>query len=210
MEHKIIVAGMGPGGAEYVVPQALKAIQEARALVGGKRLLEQYGQNNSQQKQRVIDRDIAGVMAFVDENLANQDVVVMVSGDPGYYSLLDALRRNFPGECLQVIPGISSFQLAFAKLAMPWHDAKLLSFHGRIPAKSQLKYTEDTVLGILTDAKYNSRTIPEILLEQGWPLTAKLYICSRLSYEDEQIIATNLADARKLEEYKHCVLVVTE
>ena len=83
-----------------------------------------------------------GSYEFIGENLARQDVVVMVSGDPGYYSLLDALRRGFPQEAIQVIPGISSFQLAFARLALPWHEAELLSFHGRVPAEGKLTYSK--------------------------------------------------------------------
>ena len=204
--HKIIVAGIGPGHAAYILPAAKTAIEEADVLVGGSRALADFARAGPETL--AITRDIDGVLSFIREKLAGHDVVVMVSGDPGYYSLLDALRREFSPDIIEVIPGISSLQLAFARLSLPWHDTRLLSFHGRVPTENELRYEPGTSLGLLTDAKYNSRTIPELLLDLGWPAEAELFICSRLSYGDEEIIRTTLAGAAAEKLIKHGVLVV--
>ena len=129
--HRILIAGIGPGHPDYILPAARQAISSAKVLVGGRRALEGFAHDG--QKQIPITKDIASVIGFIREELASEDVVVMVSGDPGYYSMLDALRKEFPRERLQVIPGISSLQMAFAKLSLPWHGARILSFHGRQP-----------------------------------------------------------------------------
>lgn len=39
MEHTLIVAGIGPGSKEYILPKALSVIEKARYLVGGHRAL---------------------------------------------------------------------------------------------------------------------------------------------------------------------------
>lgn len=207
MEHKIIVAGIGPGNPDYMVPEAWRAIREARVLVGGRRALSQFA-GNSVQEQCAIGADIPAVLAFIRSRLQEDDVVVMVSGDPGYYSLLDALRREFPAEAIRVIPGISAMQMAFARLALPWHEADLWSFHGRVPEEARLLYAPGRMAGMLTDGKYNSHTIPRLLMEKGWPGDAGLAVCSRLSYEDEVIIRTTLAEAENYPVYSHCILVV--
>lgn len=93
MEHKIIVAGIGPGAKEYVIPMAMQAINEANVLVGGTRALNEFSHQG--QKTFTIKADISAVMDFIKVELNDNDVVVMVSGDPGYYSLLSALRKNF-------------------------------------------------------------------------------------------------------------------
>lgn len=206
MKHKIIVAGIGPGSEAYIVPQALQAIKNAQALVGGRRALAQFSQAG--QSTMAITADLAAVLTFIRQELEQRDVVVMVSGDPGYYSLLDALRREFTPAVLQVIPGISAMQYAFARLALPWHDAKLVSFHGRVPAAAVTKYVPGKIMGMLTDSKYNSQTIPELLIKQGWPADTKLHICSRLSYEDEELIETELGKALTIAARNHCILVV--
>ncbi|MBQ7514813.1 MAG: precorrin-6y C5,15-methyltransferase (decarboxylating) subunit CbiE [Schwartzia sp.] len=208
MEHRIIVAGIGPGHPAYVLPAAAQAIREAAVLVGGARALADFARLG--QRIMIIRGDIPAVMAFIRESLATEDVVAMVSGDPGYYSLLDALRREFPPERISVIPGISSIQFAFARLALPWHDATLLSFHGRQPAEEDLAYLPGRLLGMLTDTKYNSQTIAALLMERGWPPETRAAVCSRLSYEDETIWRTTLEEAARSEARKNCVMVVTE
>ena len=200
------MAGIGPGNPDFVLPAARAAIEGAEVLVGGSRALADFARQG--QETMTIRGDIAAVLAFIKEKLEKTHVVVMVSGDPGYYSLLDALRREFPPRSLIVIPGISSLQMAFARLALPWHEARLASFHGRVPQEEELAYRKGALLGLLTDRVHNSRTIPPRLMELGWPSEAKLHICSRLSYEDEAILHTTLGEAASAPEISHGILVV--
>ena len=205
MSNKIIIAGIGPGSVDYISPAALHAIKSAKVLVGGKRALSYFAADS--QKSCPITGDISAAVQFIRDELSSNDVVVMVSGDPGYYSMLDTLRREFPLNQLEVIPSISAMQLAFARLVLPWHHATLLSFHGRRPSDEDLKPSDGKILGMLTDGEYNSHTIPEILISNGWSKDSKLAICARLSYDDEQIVETTLSEALNLEVFKHCILI---
>ena len=56
---------------------------------------------------------------------------MLVSGDPGCFSLAGSVIRRFGLRRCRVLPGISSVQLAFARVGQPWHDAVLVSLHGR-------------------------------------------------------------------------------
>ena len=209
MQNKIIVAGIGPGGEDYITPAALKKIRAAKFLVGGRRALEQFAAPN--QITCAITRDLDAPINFISEKIQLGSVVVMVSGDPGYYSLLDLLRKNFPSDAIEVIPSISAIQLAFAKIALPWHDATLLSFHGRQPARATLQYSAGKILGLLTDAEFNSATISRLLIDEcGWDKNSPVTICARLSYPDELILTTTLAAAANAEPVKHCVLIVQD
>ena len=206
MQNKIVVAGIGPGNKDYITPAALNKILAAKFLVGGRRALEEFSTPN--QITCPITRDLDAPINFIREKIQLGEVVVMVSGDPGYYSMLDLLRKNFPPEKIEVIPSISAMQLAFAKLALPWHDATLLSFHGRQPSRTALEFSEGKILGLLTDAEFNSATISKILLECGWDKNSSVTICARLSYSDEKIFTTTLANAAQDLPVKHCILIV--
>ena len=203
---KITIVGMGPGAKEYVLPKALETVQNARVLIGGRRLLADFARND--QKTFPITSDLPAVLCFLRENLPKNDVTIMVAGDPGYYSLLDTLRREFPAEYIETIPGISSLQFAFAKLNLPWHDAVLASFHGREPAKAQLAFVPGKILGLLTDGERNSQTIAARLINDGWPPGTVLFVLERLSYPDEKIHKTTVEQATKDVPIKHCILIV--
>ena len=205
MSKKIFVAGIGPGDKSYITPAALEKIQSAKVLIGGRRALADFSQAG--QEIFPITADLDAVINFIREKILLNDVVVMVSGDPGYYSILDLIRKNFPPSKIEVIPSISAMQLAFAKLSLSWHSAKLLSFHGRRPPDEDLKFAPKKILGLLTDAEFNSSTISKILIEIGWEKNSNLAICSRLSYPDEKIILTTLDAAQFSEPFKHCVLI---
>lgn len=200
----IKIVGIGPGSKEYILPIAKKEIENAKILVGGRRALADFAQNF--QKKFPITKDIDAVLDFIKK--APEDIVVMVSGDPGYYSLLDRIRKNFSNDEILVIPGLSSVQVAFARLNLPWHNAKLLSFHGRVPKKEDLAFEEEKILGILTDGIYNSKKIAEILIDFGWNKNANISIFERLSYEDEKITKTTLEKAKNSEPISHGVIIV--
>lgn len=206
MEFKIIIAGIGPGAKEYVVPEAQRVIDAAQVLVGGGRALNEF--SHPGQITFPIKGKINIVIDFIREKLQASDVVVMVSGDPGYYSMLKTIRENFPLEQLVVIPGISSMQLAFAKVALPYQDATLLSFHGRIPKDEELVYYPGKIIGTLTDGKFNTQNIARYLMERNWPGDCTFHICEALSYPHEKIITSTLEDAREGYIASHCVVIV--
>ena len=205
-ENKIIVAGIGPGAKSYITPAALEKIQSAKFLVGGHRALSEFAAPN--QITCAITKNLDAVINFIQEKISTAEVVVMVSGDPGYYSFLDSLRKNFEPSKIEVIPSISAMQLAFAKLALSWYSATLASFHGRRPSDGDLKFERGKILGLLTDEKFNSATISELLLNLGWDKNSNVAICARLSYPDEKIICTTLNEATNSEPVKNCILIV--
>ena len=160
------------------------------------------------QKTFAIKADIKAVMNFIGEELKQNDVVVMVSGDPGYYSLLSSLRKNFSLEQIKSFRDLAQCKSHFAKIALPWQEASLLSFHGRVPKDEDLVYVKGRIIGMLTDNKFNSGRIAEYLIERGWDKNARAYICSRLSYPDEKIACLSLEEAQTKEIVSHCVMIV--
>ncbi|MDR3589143.1 MAG: precorrin-6y C5,15-methyltransferase (decarboxylating) subunit CbiE [Negativicutes bacterium] len=206
MEHRIIVVGIGPGSPDYLPPIAKRQIDAAKVLVGSRRALAAFAPDGA--VTRVIDRHLDELLAFVRSSLATDDVVVMVSGDPGFYSLLVRLRLEFRPEAITVIPGISSVQLAFARLACPWQDADLISLHGREADADALAYRPEKKLGILTDDQHHPGHIAGLLLAGGWPADSRVWLCSDLSYPNEQVMALTLAEVSERYDREHCVMVV--
>lgn len=205
MEHQLFIVGAGPGDAAYLTPAASAQIAAAAVLVGGKRLLQPFIRPGV--KTKTVDGDLTGVVAFIREELQTGDVTVLVSGDPGFYSLLPLLRRHFAGRIV-VIPGISSLQLAFARAGLPWQDALLASVHGRTEQPEIWAYQSGKLIGLLTDGEHDSAYVAARLAAAGWPPQAKVWICSRLSYPDETVAAFTLAELADRGGTGHCVMII--
>ena len=56
-------------------------------------------------------------------------VTVLVSGDPGFFSLAKLVLRRFGRENCRIVPGISSVHVAFSRICLDWADAKIISAH---------------------------------------------------------------------------------
>lgn len=206
MDHALIVAGIGPGGRDYILPKALDAIEKARYLVGGRRALHDYAKEG--QETYPITGKLSLLADWLTEKLALGDVVVMVSGDPGFYSLLPWLKKRFPGNPVKVIPGISSVQAAFCLISEPWQGAKWLSFHGRVPEAKDTAYEKGRKLAFLTDEEHNPAYIAGYLIEQGWPKETRAAACEHISYENQQISESTLEGMVSLEGFGESVMVV--
>ncbi len=206
MAHRLIVAGIGPGSREYILPRALSAIESARFLVGGRRALSDFAKAG--QETFPVTGDLSSLVAWISEKLTADDVVVMVSGDPGFYSLLPFLKKKFPEIPLTVIPGISSVQTAFCAVGESWQGGEWLSFHGRVPDEKKLLYETGKRLAFLTDGEHDAAYISAYLMRLGWPAETRAAAGEHLSYENERIVTGTLADIAKLSGFAESVLVV--
>ncbi len=206
MAHRLIVAGIGPGSREYILPRALSAIEDAKFLVGGRRALSDFA--SDEQETYSITGKLSDLADWISEKITTDDVVVMVSGDPGFYSLLPWLKAKFPETNIEVIPGISSVQMLFCEAGESWQGGDWLSFHGRKPAAEKLTYTKGKRLAFLTDAEHNPAFIAKLLMERGWPEQTRAAAGEHLSYENQNIFSGTLAEIAELPGFGEAVLAV--
>ena len=126
----------------------------------------------------------------------DKNICVIVSGDTGFYSLLSFMRKNYPREELNVIPGISSYQYLFSRIGEVWQDYRLLSVHGREASYiEELKNSKGIVL--LTDDKNTPYVIAKNIYEAGYK-DMEIVIGERLSYPDEKITFIDIKEYEKL------------
>ena len=207
MAYEIFVIGIGPGSPDYLLPLAIKAVADCNALAGGKRALKLFPDFSG--ATCLIGSALDEVSDFIDIQSQIGNVGVLVSGDPGFYSLLTYLRSRFPGRQFNVIPGISSVQLAFARLGIPWNDGCLASLHGRETDVwvEYLKYNKP--VGLLTDKKYAASFIRSTLIRADFTdEDIEMFVCANLSYEDEKITQVQLKNMEAAD-YTNAVVVIT-
>jgi precorrin-6Y C5,15-methyltransferase (decarboxylating) len=121
----ITVIGTGTGAP---VPEA--AVAGAELVVGGRRHLEAVRLPAA--AERVVLGPLAPALDTVARYVAeDRRVVVLASGDPGFFGIVRALAERFGPGRLDVRPGVPSVAAAFARIGLPWEDAVVVSAHGR-------------------------------------------------------------------------------
>jgi len=123
----ITVVGTGTGA-----PVPLEAVAGAELVVGGRRHLDAV--RLPETAERIVLGPLAPALDAMEEYVGkDRRVVVLASGDPGFFGIVRALSERFGAERLDVRPGVSSVATAFARLGLTWDDAVVVSAHGRDP-----------------------------------------------------------------------------
>jgi len=186
----LTVVGTGPGAGEWLTPAGWRAIRAAEVVAGGRRQLERFAPAGVE---RIV---VGGDMEEVATALracAGRRVAVLASGDPGFFGIPVALRRLLPGAEIVTVPGISSAQLAAARLGRPWHDLWFASAHGLDVEGVVAAVAEHPRVLALTDATHSPQAVAAGLVTAG--IDATVTVLERLSEADERITRADAATA---------------
>ncbi len=161
---RVLVAGVEPG-ARGLPAEVTERIARADLLAGSRRHLALVpgfrGEILPFEDHRVTDV-VARVAA--DPNLR---AVLLASGDPGFFGAAALVLRRFPRDEVEIVPAISSMQLAFARAGEPWSDARFASLHGR-PLENLAPLLGARRIGVFTDAENSPTRIASFLEDTGW------------------------------------------
>lgn len=144
-----------------------------------------------------IDETIAYMKAAL-EDPGRGSIVLLGSGDPLFFGIGRRAVEELGPEAVEVLPDLSSIQIAFARINEPWDDALLLSLHGGPDPKKRrrLRFGPEDIpalteayekIAVLTDMTNNPAVVAKNILERGRAGHLVLYVCEKLGYPDERI-----------------------
>ncbi len=183
-KKKIIIVGCGPGAEEYITPAAEAAAAKAEVLIVSQRLKELFPGCPAER----IDSgtDVAGILDTIASRRDDgRQVVLLATGDPGIASLAQPVIRRFGRENCEVIPGISSVQVAFARLGLGWQDARIVTAHSRDPQVSAAALREARKIAILGGRPEALTWTAGLIAELGGD--RRIFLCENLTLPGERI-----------------------
>ena len=187
---QVIGLGLTP---DDLAPRLLGLIRDADVLAGGKRHL---GYFPDFKKQTIA---LAANLSEAIEEIAGaqeqgMSVVVLASGDPGFYGIADRLVRRLGPENVVVHPNITAFQAAFARLRIPWQKAALVSVHGRDKDGFWSALAQNDLVSIYTEPRFGPAEMAVAMISRnqaGW----RMHVLEDLGADNERIGTYTLADA---------------
>ncbi|RJO60495.1 MAG: precorrin-3B C(17)-methyltransferase [Dehalococcoidia bacterium] len=124
MSATVYLVGIGPGQAELVTPEALKAIGKVSVVIGQPECLLLV-EALTRGKEVIAERQspLGRSRLAVEKAQAGQDVAIISSGDPGVYAIaatfLEYLKDNNITLDVKVVPGVGLAGYAAARLGAP-------------------------------------------------------------------------------------------
>lgn len=211
MENKIYIIGIGPGSSEYLTKKAVDTVKTSDYTVGSTRAIDLFDDVNNKIAFNVKDL-LDKLEKGVDLAIEGNTVSILSTGDPGFSGVLNTVLRianekNFPEEKIEVIPGISSLQLAAARNHIQWDNANVMTFHGRENIEDILKVINNGKTTIALPSK-KVRNMAQFLLDNGVDEHREVVVCERLSYDDEKIVRSTLKDIANSEFTYMCIMVI--
>ena len=200
---KIFIVGVGPGSPEFLTQAAKNVAEKADILIGGKNALSLF---KDDKPKRIIDKNWQNLFEFIKKNI-HLNIIILTSGDPGFYSILELILKNFKKSDIEVLPGISSMQLCFAKIKEIWHDAKFISLHGKALDNLPKKVSNYKKLVILTDNKSPPNKVASFLINNNVK-NKKVVVCDNLALDSEKIIESDLIGISKQNFSGNCIMVI--
>lgn len=182
------------GVSTQITDAGRAALATADLVVGGPRLLDQVAALHPHTARPVhLGPSIGEALDAIDAGLqSGERVCVVASGDPGWFGIVRALAERFGRSVLVVHPAPSTVSVAFARLAMPWDDAVVVSAHGR-PAEMAARLTaRSPKAAILTSPENPAERLGKLLVELG-ATHEHVAVCERLGGGDERVSVTDLA-----------------
>ena len=200
---KVTLIGIGPGRADAMTEEGMKALQEADFVIGSGRMLDCV-----RGKKPLLDAYCSEKIAgFIDGHRGYERFAVLLSGDTGFYSgakkLYQALTKSDTEDSVQILTGVSSISYFAARLGTSWDDAVIASNHGRKQALIPLIRDHEKVFSILGKPEDAAKLAQKLV---GYGMAeVKLSVGERLSYADEKI---TVGEAKEFCDFRHDPLSV--
>ncbi len=173
------IVGIGDDGIDGLTKQARAVIDGAEVIIGNRALLQRLGQPKSTQAKMVsVSGDLQELQEAINEH-STKRIVLLAGGDPLFYGIAKFLAERFGKDRFEVIPHVSSMQLAFARVKESWDDAYLTNL-----ATQPLDRVVDNIrtaerVGLFTTEEISPSVVAGALLDRRIDYFT-VYVCENL------------------------------
>jgi precorrin-6Y C5,15-methyltransferase (decarboxylating) len=187
--NRITIIGIGDDGAAGLTQQAHRMIHEASCLLGPANLLARFPEYPGPKE--TIGADLDQLAHRLER--CGEGTVLLASGDPLFYGTARFLCDRLGKERFEVVPHVSSMQLAFARVKESWDEAYLTNLATQPFDRVVERIRTAEKVGVFTSEEIPPQRLAELLIARGIDYF-QVYVCENLGSPDERVTRTSLAE----------------
>lgn len=193
---KVHIIGMGDDGVDGLTTAARQLVEAAEVVVGAELSLAALPLRPG------VERlELSGDLDEIVERIAaqgNRRAVILASGDPLFYGTARYLCDRLGKDRFEVVPHVSSMQLAFARVKESWDEAYLTNL-----AITKLEHAVEKIrtaqkVGLFTTEAVSPAAVAQALLDRQIDYFSA-YVCENLGSPDERVTQGELAEVAQQE-----------
>jgi precorrin-2 C20-methyltransferase/precorrin-3B C17-methyltransferase len=222
---RVDVVGLGPGGRDWLTPQAAAVLAAADDIVGYAPYVDRVPPNPRQRRHGSDNRVEAQRAEFaLDLALRGRRVAVVSSGDPGVFAMASVVLEAAAGDArfaavpVAVVPGVTAAQAVASLAGAPLgHDYVMLSLSDRLkPWDVIARRLKAAAEGDFAIAIYNpaSRSRRQQLADARDLLLAHrdadtpVVVGRAVGTDEQQVTVTTLGDFDPAQVDMRCLVIV--
>jgi precorrin-6Y C5,15-methyltransferase (decarboxylating) len=194
--RKVTIVGVGDDGPDSLTDSARQRITDADLLIGGERLLRMF--DSAVAEKMTLGTDLAALEKQVREDQGKRRIVILAPGDPLFYGVARFLIDRLGKENFEVVPHVSSMQLAFARVMESWDDAYLTNVTNHAPEDLVERIRTAEKVGLFTAETYPPPAIARDLIKEGISYF-RCYVCENLGSRNEVVTQGSLSEIAEMD-----------
>jgi precorrin-6B C5,15-methyltransferase / cobalt-precorrin-6B C5,C15-methyltransferase len=193
---KLVILGIGDDGPAGLTEVARRCIQEASVILGASSTLRLLPANETPRVP--LDPEMGSALKQVREALSSPRPVLVSSGDPLFYGIARYLCDRLGKDRFEIIPHVSSMQLAFARVKESWDDAYLLNLAGKSLESVVGRIRSAEKVGLFPSEEIPPARLAKALLDRGLK-HFRAFVCENLGSPNERVTQAELTELLQME-----------
>jgi precorrin-6Y C5,15-methyltransferase (decarboxylating) len=195
-DDKVYIIGVGSDGLAGLTARARELLTSAQLVLGSDNALGLVPELRGERF--AVGADLQEAVRTVESNLGRKRMVVVASGDPLFYGIARYLCDRLGKERFEVLPHVSSMQMAFARVKESWDEAYLtnLASHPLEEVLDRVRVAE--TVGLFTSDAQAPPKVARELLARGLDYF-RAYVCENLGGPDERVTQGELDEIAEME-----------
>ena len=191
--EKVHIVGIGDDGVEGMTAHARRLVEAADVLVGPESCAQLMPAGL---RSRLVPASNLEELVERIEAGASKRIVVLASGDPLFYGTARYVCSKLGKDRFEVVPHVSSMQLAFARVKESWEEAFLANLAGQSIERVIDRVRSSDTAGLFTSDQWPAPAVDRALLDEGID-SFQAYVCENLGSPDERVTQGSLAEIAK-------------
>jgi precorrin-6Y C5,15-methyltransferase (decarboxylating) len=175
------IVGIGEDGMDGLLPATRAIVEAAEVIMGGER---HHALSSVVTAERIAWPSPFDAMIDTIKGLRGRRAVVLVTGDPLWYSVGARIGRAIDPSEIVFHPQLSAFQLAAARMGWSLADSETLTVHGRQTEQMIAFIAPGVRLLVLTTGADTPRQIAEFLAARGYG-ASRMTVLAAMGGKDE-------------------------